>query len=256
MPTSLSFDEHLAVIGTAAAALADRAGAAGPGAQVPTCPRWTVADLLAHVGIVHRWAAANLRRDTAPAPSKTAVLRDVPPDELLGWFESGAEALLRAFGEVAADVPAMVFLNDAPRPRDFWARRQAHETTVHAADALGAALGRLPTADETGVATDVAVDGVDELLCGFFTRGRSRIADGVPFTIGVEPSDSPRRWTMSVDGERLTTTPESAGATDAVFAGTAGQLYLGLWNRGDEVTATGRPELLARWRTAQRVRWS
>ena len=41
---------------------------------------------------------------------------------------------------------------------------------------------------------------------------------------------------------------------DAVFTGTSAQLYLGLWNRGDEITANGRESALERWREAQRVR--
>jgi len=273
MASSLSFEAHLDVVARSAAALREHAVVAGTGADVPTCPRWTVADLLAHIGIVHRWAAANLRREPDPSPSKTAVLREVPADELVEWSRAGTDALLATFREVAADVDAMVFLNDAPRPREFWARRQAHETTVHAVDALAAALGRMPTAAEVGVDADVAADGVDELLRGFFMRGRSKLADGVPFTIAVTPSDSPRRWTMRIDGERLTTTeggvvaggvPDDGGGrddadgevADAVFGGTAAQLYLGLWNRGEEIVATGREDVLVRWRKVQRVRWS
>ena len=45
------------------------------------------------------------------------------------------------------DVEALVFLNDAPAPREFWARRQCHETTMHAVDALAASLGRPPRPD-------------------------------------------------------------------------------------------------------------
>lgn len=256
MTTSLSFDQHLDVIAQAVGALTKHAAAAGTDADVPTCPRWTVVDLLAHMGIVHRWAAANLRGDDSATPSKTAILREVPADELVGWVRAGADALLATLRETPADVRAMVFLNDAPPPRDFWARRQAHETTVHGADALAASLGRVPTAAEVDVPTDVAVDGVDELLRGFFTRGKSKIADGDPFTIRVDPADSDRRWTMHVDGERLRTTDTAQDAPDAVFAGTAAQLYLGLWNRGTEIAATGQADLLARWRKAQRVRWS
>ena len=40
------------------------------------------------------------------------------------------------------------------------------------------------------------------------------------------------------------------------MTGTATQLYLALWNRGDEITAIGRPDVLERWRQTQRVRWS
>ena len=39
------------------AALADAASAAGLHARVPSCPRWSVADLLGHIGRIHRWVA-------------------------------------------------------------------------------------------------------------------------------------------------------------------------------------------------------
>jgi hypothetical protein len=42
----------------------------------------------------------------------------------------------------------------------------------------------------------------------------------------------------------------------ATFSGTAAELYLGLWNRGSELLATGRPGVLEAWRDRQRIRWS
>lgn len=38
--------------------------------------------------------------------------------------------------------------------------------------------------------------------------------------------------------------------------GTAAQIYLGLWNRGTEITSAGRTDALDRWHRVQRVRWS
>ena len=68
-----------------------------------------------------------------------------------------------------------MFLNDAPPARGFWARRQCHETTMHAVDALAASLGRAPRPDEVWVDPELAGDGIDELLGGFLTRPRSRL---------------------------------------------------------------------------------
>ena len=276
-PPALPTDVHLAAIARAAGRLADAATDAGWAAPVPTCPRWTAAHLVAHQGMVHRWAEGHLRRDPAPVPSQTTILRTVPRAELRAWFVAGVEALLETFRVTPSDADALVFLNDAPPPRAFWARRQAHETTVHAVDALAARLQRLPTATEAAIDPDLAADGIDELLRGFFTRGRSRLASGEPFTIAVRPDDAARAWLVRVGTERLTTEhlttehlttehltsdrptsdrPTSSVAPDVVFAGSAAQLYLGLWNRGDEIRASGRAEVLARWHEVQRVGWS
>jgi len=149
----------------------------------------------------------------------------------------------------------MVFLNDAPPAKLFWARRQAHENTIHMVDALSAELGRVPTAGEAALERDVALDGIDELLCGFFTRGRSKLFDGTAYDVDVVPSDADRRWTLHVS-ERMTVNTASAGDAQVRISGPADAIYLALWNRGDEVEVSGDDGLLDRWRAAQRVRWS
>lgn len=256
MVDPLPFERHLDALELAAAALAEHSRAAGMSAPVDTCPGWSVADLLAHQGMVHRWAAANLRKDSADTPSEAQILEEVPPDELVDWVVAGAVELLETFRSVEPEVDATVFLDDAPRPREFWARRQAHETTIHSVDALSAQLGRCPVADEVDLERELCLDGVDELLTGFLTRGRSKLEEEAPVAIAVAPTDSDRGWTLYVSQGRLVTERRLTGRADATFAGTARQLYLGLWNRGTEITATGRTDLLARWGTAHRVRWS
>ena len=68
------FDAYLPRIVDAGGALAERAEDAGLESVVPTCPGWTVADLVAHQGMVHRWAAANLRNEEAPYTTESGVL--------------------------------------------------------------------------------------------------------------------------------------------------------------------------------------
>ena len=115
-------------------------------------------------------------------------------------------------------------------------------------------LGRMPTAMEADIAVDRAVDGIDELLTGFVPRPRTKLRSAEPFTLAVEPSDADRRWLIAIgDGPAVTGT--SAGAADVTFRGTAAELWLGLWNRGDELTATGRPGTWDSWREQVRVSW-
>ena len=112
---------------------------------------------------------------------------------------TGSRGLLAALRDAPEDLEAMTFLKDAPSPRRFWARRQCHETTIHMVDALAAAKARLPTTDEAAVDDALAVDGIDELLRGFYTRGKSKLYDGEAFTMAVvpdgcrSPMDPPRR---------------------------------------------------------------
>ena len=53
----MNHDEYVGAIRTDGAALAAAARRAGIEAPVPSCPLWSVADLLGHVGRLHRWVA-------------------------------------------------------------------------------------------------------------------------------------------------------------------------------------------------------
>lgn len=256
MATSLTVDQHLAALQRRGHELADLAASAGYDAAVPTCPTWTVAHLVAHQAMVHRWAAAHVSgTDPDAVPNQTDLRARA---DLAAYYREGIDLLATALHDAADDLAAMTFLNDAPPPRRFWARRQAHETTVHGVDALAARLGRLPTAAEAGIETALAIDGLDELLRGFFTRGESKLYDGDEFTIAVLPDDDPTCFVLHV-GRQLTVAPAgTAVPPDArlLLRGSAAGLYLALWNRGADATVDGDGEVLARWHAVQRVRWS
>jgi uncharacterized protein (TIGR03083 family) len=258
MPTFLTPDEHIKALRASGERLIELATVAGLGAAVPSCPDWLVRDLVAHQSKVHRWAAANVGGDDpALVPTDAEILGSV--DDLASYYRDGLAGLCLGLEEAPDDLEAMTFLNDAPAPRAFWARRQAHETTIHMADALAATLGRLPTVDEADIAPELAADGIDELLRGFFTRGRSKLYDGSEHTLDVVASDVDRRWALQI-GPRLTVAPHdepaAGGAPDATIAGTAAGLYLGLWNRGTDIAVTGPSEVLDRWRTSHQVTWT
>jgi uncharacterized protein (TIGR03083 family) len=253
VPTSLTTDEHLEALSWSGARLLALATEAGFDARVPTCPSWNVRALVAHQAMVHRWATAHVRREDPDAvPNQTWIRANV--DDLAGFYTNGLDALVAALRAAPPDLKAMRFLNDAAAPRAFWARRQAHETTIHMVDALAATVGAAPAAATADIAPALAVDGIDELLSGFFTRGTSKLCDGEEYTIAVRCTDVDRGWTVHV-ASILTVSPGGEGA-DATVTGTAAGVYLALWNRGSDVSLDGRPDLLERWRATQRVRWS
>ncbi len=258
MPTSLSFDEHGDGLGEAWSVLRDNAARAGLDAPVPTCPGWAVRDLVAHQGMVHRWAAACVRGE--PDTDTDALGRDgLASDDPLGWFDDGARDLLAALALTPDDPQQPFFLLDAVPGKAAWARRQCHETTIHAVDAMAAALGRAPSAAQTWLRPALAHDGVDELLCGFLPRRKVRLrADGSdrPYAVVVRSTDTGGVWTLRVSDGPVVTTAGATAHTDPVVevTGTAGQLYLGLWNRGDELVISD-PGFLGTWRRAVTVQW-
>jgi uncharacterized protein (TIGR03083 family) len=257
MPTRLTPEQHLDGLRAAMVGFVryvDRAGLAAP---VPTCPEWTVLDLVAHQGMVHRWAAAIVRGER-PEDDEVASFERAAheADDAMRWLRAGAVEVSQAVGHATTGREAFVFLNDAPAPRGFWARRQCHETTIHAVDALAASLGRAPRAEETWIDPELARDGVDELLGGFLTRPRSRLRCETDALLAVVPDDAHEWWEVSLGPRPAVVTRHAASYdedTDADWelTGSSVELYLRLWNRADvaETPAGGS------WRHLTAVTW-
>ena len=247
----MEIDEHVKAIQEHGTALADAAERAGLDAKVPTCPDWQVRDLVGHQGQVHRWAATFVATGRTDAGVE---LEDVPDDDgLLAWFRDGHARLVEVLTAAPGDLECWSFL-PAPTPLAFWARRQAHETTIHRADAEAAAGQQLE------VDPDLAVDGIDELLLGFFAGGgRRRLAADPALTLGIRATDArpDDAWTVVIGPEGRTIT-RGDGTGDCVVSGPASDVYQFLWNRRDRsgVQLEGDPAVLDLWQEKARITWS
>ncbi|CAM5345206.1 hypothetical protein SAVIM338S_01121 [Streptomyces avidinii] len=226
--------------------LADAAERAGTDAPVATCPEWRIADLLRHTGSVHRWATGFVA-DGLVEPAPFPQPPELSGGELLAWFREGHAALVRTLTGAPADVECWTFLPTAPpSPLAFWARRQAHETTVHRMDAESA-LGL----EFTPVEPEFATDGVDELLTGFHARPKSRVRTAEPRVLRVRAADTGAVWTVRLSPEPARTVRGDADGApaDCTLTGEAAWLYPALWNRlplaGPGVT--GDAELARLW---------
>ncbi|MFF2361409.1 maleylpyruvate isomerase family mycothiol-dependent enzyme [Streptomyces sp. NPDC058122] len=240
--------------------LATAAEKAGVDAEVPTCAGWQVRDLVRHTGMVHRWATAFVAEGhTSYHPD--GGLPDLDHDALLTWFRDGHRRLVDTLSDASPDVRCWTFL-PAPSPLAFWARRQAHETTVHRVDAESA-LGGEPTA----VQPDFAVDGIDELLSGFHGRDRSKIRTEEPRVLRVRATDrADAVWTVRLSSEapftergghpHTDTDTDQNADVDCELAGPVAGLYLALWNRAPFPTVTGDASLATLWRERSAITWS
>lgn len=228
--------------------------------QVPTCPLWTVRDLVVHLGGAHRWATdivtRRLLQDSTDQEQAALLAPPKDPDGLLPWFRLGADQLIAALTDAPDDLRAFVFLKGAPPARHFWARRQMHETTIHRVDVLAARLGRIPSTSEAAISTAVAVDGIDELVAGFVPRRSSKLRTDEPFRMTIAPSDVSIAWTVAVLSQPPVVTPGADPHAHATLTGTAAALYLGLWNRGDDIAENGTVDALGHWREQVRIAWS
>jgi uncharacterized protein (TIGR03083 family) len=252
---------HVDVLEREGATLTGAAEKAGLAAQVPTCPEWTVRDLLRHTGYVHRWAATYVREARKTMLSddeEEAAVGPLPDDAgLLPWFREGHAALVAALRAAPADLVCWHFLT-APSPLAFWARRQAHETAIHRSDAEAA------TGEIAGVSAEFALDGIDELLLGFYARRGGRLRAEEPRRLLVRPTDAPAdldvpatAWTVEI-GPDGATPRRGDGDADCALRGPASDLYLALWNRRstDDLHVEGDRAVLDLWRERATVRWT
>ncbi|MEY9490220.1 uncharacterized protein (TIGR03083 family) [Streptomyces calvus] len=227
--------------------LADAAQVAGPDAVVPACPGWRTRDLLRHTGVVHRWAAAFVAdRHAAPRPMDPHPELDGP--DLVAWYRDSHRRLVDTLAGAAPDVECFTFLPGPPSALAFWARRQAHETTVHRFDAESARGG-----SAAPVAVEFAVDGVDELLRGFHARPKSRVRTASPRVLRVRATDADAVWTVRLSQEPPVTVRDADGDAECELAGPAAELYLALWNRRPLPAVSGDAELAALWRDTSAV---
>lgn len=258
MPAALSLDEYLDGLNTAALRLRQEFADQPEDSIVPTCPQWSARQLVAHTGMVHRWATGIVARDAAAgdpgyaeAFEEDGMLQDDPG----AWLVSGAHDLSIALQAAPEDLQVFFFLKDAPQPRLAWARRQCHETTIHAFDALAARLGAVPSAEEAQIDPLIAADGIDELLAGFATRRSETLRTSRPMTVAVHAQDVDRGWTLRICDEPVVCSPGLPDTADSTWFGDAATLYLGLWNRGKAIGQEGW-DLIGHWRDHLRVEWS
>ena len=232
-------------------------------ARVPTCPDWTVADLIRHVGQVYLHKVECMRegaeRESEWPP---AGLRDEEPLALLD--RSYTELVAELTSRNPADRGGTWY---APDPTvGFWFRRMAQESVIHRIDAelgAGTAVSAIPG--------DLALDGIDELLKVFVAY--SVIAWGDYFTEALAGSpgralkiqttatvDTPSvSWLVKTSPGCLTVDggPDEKLADDTTaditISGTPANMLRWSWNREipgepSRVRVEGSPDALAEFR--------
>lgn len=138
----LSYERHCAEIVNQAELLVSALDGADLGVQVPSCPDWTVNQLLRHVGFALRWADEMIRERLPEVDFTRSMSLDVAAyagetaAELGPWLEDGATSLASALQAVDPD-EMIATLGGHPGPR-LWSRRIMQETVIHRWDALNA----------------------------------------------------------------------------------------------------------------------
>lgn len=251
----LNADRYVAEIEASTAGLAEILAEYDQSLPIPTCPEWTLRQLVTHVGRAHRWAAEITRtRSEAFIPFREVPDGKLPDDraEQCAWLRAGAARIIDAAWEAGSD---LVWSFTGPTPAGYWLRRMAHETLVHRADAQLAA-GAEP---EPLIEAEVAADAIDEwlmlLTAGVLGNSDERTKP-LPASAGlhIHATDDGLggrgEWMIRQDAGGLTVAP-GHGKGDAALTGPAASLLLVLMRRrpvsGPAVTVHGDSAVVDGW---------
>jgi uncharacterized protein (TIGR03083 family) len=238
--------DHLAALEMLTAQFARTLATTPLDARPVTFREWTLADLAAHLGEVHRWAAATVetghRADRSNRPELTM--------DPVAWYEQCRARLLDV---LAATDPERSCWTHHPDDRivRYWHRRQAHETLVHLWDARSAADPDAPLLRD--ITPAICADGVDELLTVFPRRASPAARTPLPGRLALRALDADRSWTVLPDWTLLDGAQEPV---DAEVAAPAGALLLYAWRRplaAAAVTTDGDAAVIATFDRAQVV---
>ncbi len=224
---------------------------------VPSCPGWTVADLVHHLAEVqHSWASIVAGRLDDPGGVEEKAR---PADSgLVDSFDASRRSLLNALTHAAPDDRCWSW-SETGGTVGWVARRQHHESAIHLAD-LELAMDRRPQLHH-----ETAVDGILEMIDvmlgdfpGWMTYEPKWLVEidveefdtATLLTVGLLTGTGPDSGTLYVDlpGARRA----EYGLPDANVNGPAEAMDLWLWGRGpvDDLTVSGEPEAVEALRLA------
>ena len=196
------------------------------GTRVPSCPGWSLDDLVRHVGEVYRHKADCVRLNARPSEEP-----DLTGLSSLQVLEQGWARLNEIFEQYPPDAPAWTWY-EPDQSVAFWIRRMAHETAVHRFDA------ELAVGTPTEIEAGLAEDGIDEVLVAMLV---SEIEPG-DYPAGrpdVEVHAPSRSWFVHFEPGGLRVSDEGQAGT--TVRGGASDLELWLYNRiaGEKLGYTG-----------------
>ncbi|MEV5873212.1 maleylpyruvate isomerase N-terminal domain-containing protein [Streptomyces sp. NPDC052101] len=253
---------------------------------VPTCPGWTLGDLVRHVRQGHDWATTilttrttefilpggDLSGDAAGDPAEDRSWTErvaelgtrgaaeeshlADPELRARFVVEGADRLVEAIDGVGPEVP--IWAPHGKQNKEFWPRWAVFETAVHRADA--SLLAGLPFAMDT----EVALDCVDFCLVAFgvpearpFLSPRfaevPRGGETLCFRSAEEPANGPSGWlvTCAAGGVQVTTGAPDGWRADATVIASPSDLLLVVKGRlrpeSPRMTVLGDRRLLDFW---------
>ena len=192
---------------------------------VPECPGLTSGETARHLGSIYRMLSLWLAHETKP---QVWQRKPAPRQSVSDFLLEGAKSLSAQLRAHRAEDECETWYPSQSDYR-FWARRMMHETIVHRGDVQSAAGVALSEVD-----SDIAVDGVDEVLSLWFEHRLHQLGltghrrSSVLLTTTGAHSYS---WLTRIDRSAVTVTTVDLVESDAVVLAEPVQLYRWLWGR-------------------------
>jgi uncharacterized protein (TIGR03083 family) len=214
------------------------ADGADPSLEVPSCPGWSIADLVGHLGEVHWFWATDIEiRATNPDDvEKLKVERPAGYQDLVAFGRSQADRLISILEANDDATPVWTWaLNESDHTVGFIRRHQVQEAAVHRWDVQNAATKAADPIDP-----EAASDSMDELLT--FTLpwcvNAKKPIDG---SVHIHCTDTPGEWLIRPNGH---VEPIHAKG-DVAIRGAASDLLLALFKRTpvDDLDLVGNASL-------------
>lgn len=225
----------------------------GLAVAVPSCPGWTMQDLVHHLAGIYLWVRSHVSRGVTSRPESDPreTLEELPTGAAaIQWWADEHTALVTLLDGLDPELPAW---NWAPQPKQawFWMRRMAHETAVHRWDA------QIAVGHGEPVESRLAVDGVSEVLDTWLPAGRRRGPTDRAGVVRLVATDVEQEWFVRLRGagvallDTATWLDHDEHRTRVMARGTVSDLLLALWGRVpfDVLEVSGEADLLAALRT-------
>lgn len=200
------------------------------GMKVPSCPEWTLLDLVIHVGRVQQFWSHNIREANADTRWSGEIMMPETDGEASVWLRNQTESLVDAIDHSSDNSPCWTWWEE-PRTAKAVARHQVQEAEVHRWDA------ELTIGRPNPLPLEIAIDGLTEyLFVHRFAIENLRLPH-----IQFDATDTDGNWHINAIGNPTVTA-----------SGTASDLALFLNGRlsTESLTIEGDPEGLQRFESA------
>jgi uncharacterized protein (TIGR03083 family) len=232
----VDYREHVATVERETASIVAAVHGAPRGARVPTCPDFSLADLVGHVGEFTALWTHVLCEATGAENSPYAPLEE--DDDLATWYRPLADHLLERLRATSGDTYCWMWMDDQQTATGV-ARRCANELSIHRYDVQTASTAPTPLDPAT------ALDAIEEIFVMLPAWDNPPVGSGQ--TLLLRATDGARRRiSLEPGGPKIS---DEGGLAALTLTGSASDLALVLFERPTlgTVQTDGDPAALDAW---------